>query len=139
MKRDPLQTMLRIRKATLDEAQKAVGGAYQREQEAGTRAHAAAAALEREMKAATSLICGDDAVESFARWLPVGRRTVAQAREAQRAATTDLDRARAVLALARAAVGAVESLIEQRQMEERAEAGRKEQLMLDEAGRHCRS
>ena len=127
--------MLRIRKATLDEAQKAVGEAYQREQEAGTRAQAAAASLEREMKAATSLVGGDDAVESFARWLPVGRRTVAQARNAQRAATTELDRARAVLALARAAVSAVESLMEQRQVEERAEEGRKEQLILDEVGR----
>ncbi len=127
--------MLRIRKATLDEAHKAVGEAYQREQEAGTRAQAAAASLEREMKAATSLVSGDDAVESFARWLPVGRRTVAQARDSQRAATTELDRARAVLALARAAVRAVESLIEQRQVEERTEEGRKEQLVLDEVGR----
>ncbi len=127
--------MLRIRKATLDEAQKAVGEAYQKEQEADTQAQAAAASLEREMKAATSLVGGDDAVESFARWLPVGRRTVEQARNAQKAATTELDRARALLTLARAAVSAVESLIEQRQLKEHAEEGRKEQLVLDELGR----
>ena len=135
MKRDPLRTMLRIRKATLDEAQKAVAEAYQKERDAGARAQAAAASLEHEMKAATSLVGGDEAVETFARWLPVGRRMLAQARDAQSMATTELDRARAVLGLARAAVGAVESLIEQRGVEARVEEGRKEQLILDELGR----
>ncbi len=135
MKRDPLRTMLRIRQATLDEAQKAVAGAYQREREAGARARAAAAALDREMKAATSLVAGDDAVELFARWLPIGRRALAQAREAERAATTELDRARVVLGLARAAAAAVESLIEQRAAEQRLEDGHKDQRLMDEAGR----
>ena len=135
MKRDPLRTMLRIRKATLDEAQKAVADAYATERDACARADAAAAALEHEMKAATSLVGGDEAVETFARWLPIGRRTLAQARDAQRTATAGLDRARVLLGLARAAVTAVESLIEQRQAEERLEEARKEQLLLDEAGR----
>ncbi len=132
---DPLRTMLRIRKATLDEAQKAVAEAYQKEQEASGRAQAAAACLDEEMKAATNIVGGDEAVETFARWLPVGRRTLAHAREVERAATTELDRARAVLGLARAAVAAVESLIEQRRVEERVEEARKEQLILDETGR----
>ena len=134
MKRDPLRTMLRIRQATLDEAQKAVSEAYVREQEAEGRADAAADALDREMKAATSLVGGDEAVETFARWLPIGRRALAQAREAQKAATADLDRARAVLGLARAAISAVESLIEQRTIQQRLEDSRKEQLLLDEVG-----
>ncbi len=135
MKRDPLRTMLRIRNATLDEARKAVADAYARERDACARADAAAAALEHEMKAATSLIGGDEAVETFARWLPIGRGALAQARDAQRSATTELDRARVVLGLARTAVTTVESLIERRKAEERLEENRKEQLLLDEASR----
>ena len=135
MKRDPLRTMLRIRKATLDEAQKAVADAYVAERDACARADAATAALEHEMKAAISLVGGDEAVETFARWLPVGRRTLAQARDAQRTTTAELDRARALLGLARAAVAAVESMIEQHQVARHLEEGRREQLLMDEAGR----
>ena len=127
--------MLRIRKAALDEAQKAVADAYARERDACTRTDAAAAALEHEMRSATNLVGGDEAVETFARWLPIGRRTLAQARDAQRAATTELDRARVVLGLARIAVSAVEALIERRQAEERLEEGRREQLLRDEVSR----
>ena len=139
MKRDPLRTMLRIRRTTLDEAQKAVADAYVTERDACARADAAAVALEHEMKAATSLVGGDEAVETFARWLPIGRRTLAQARDAQRVATAELDRARVLLGLARAAVAAVESMIEQRQTEQRFEEGRREQLLLDEASRRSAS
>ena len=135
MKRDPLRTMLRIRRATLDEAQKAVADAYVTERDACAGADAAAATLEHEMKAATSLVGGDEAVETFARWLPIGRQALAQARDAQRTATAELDRARVLLGLARAAVTAVEAMIEQRQAEQRLEDGRKEQLLLDEIGR----
>jgi flagellar export protein FliJ len=134
MKRDPLRTMLRVRQSTLDEAQKAVADAYRAEQDAANRAEAASAALEREMKTATSLAGGDDAVETFARWLPIGRRDLKQAHDAQRDATSALDRARAVLALARSGVKTVESLIEQRQAACQIDDNRREQRVLDEAG-----
>ena len=136
MKRDPLGTMLRVRQSALDEAQKAIADAYRREREASDRAEAAAAALDQEMRAAPSLTGGDDAVETFARWLPTGRRALRQAHDAQRDATAVLDQARAVLALARAGVRAVELLMEQRRAEQRLEDDRRDQRMLDEvAGR----
>ncbi len=134
MKRDPLGTMLRIRQSTLDEAQKAVAEAYRVERDAFNRAEAAAAALEQEMQAAMSLAGGDEAVETFARWLPVGRRALKQAHEAQRDATAMLDQARAVLALARSGVRTVESLIEQRRAERQLEDNRRDQRALDEVG-----
>lgn len=136
MKRDPLQTMLRVRQSALDEAQKAVADAYRLEQDALLRAEEAAHALEHEMKAASSLTAGDDAVEMFARWLPVGRSALRRAHDEQQQTTTALDRARAVLALARSGVRAVETLMEQRQQERVLEEGRRDQRILDEAG--CR-
>ncbi len=134
MKRDPLGTMLRVRQSTLDEAQKAVADAYRMERDASDRAEAASAALEQEMQAAMSLAGGDDAVETFARWLPVGRRALKQAHDAQREATAMLDQARAVLALARSGVRTVESLIEQRRAEQQLDQNRRDQGTLDEAG-----
>lgn len=136
MKRDPLQTMLRVRQSALDEAQKAVADAYRLEQDALLRAEVAARALEQEMTAATNLTVGDDAVETFARWLPIGRNTLRHAHDERQQATTALDRARAILALARSGVRAVETLTEQREQERRVEEGRRDQRILDEAG--CR-
>ncbi len=134
MKRDPLRTMLRVRQSTLDEARKAVADAYRLERDASDRTEAASAALEQEMRTAMSLAGGDEAVETFARWLPVGRRALKQAHDAQREATATLDQARAVLALARSGVRTVESLIEQRHAEQQLEDNRRDQRVLDEAG-----
>ncbi len=137
MKRDPLHTILRVRQSTLEEAQKAVAQAYRVERDAAVRTEAASAALDYEMRAATNLAGGDEAVETFARWLPVGRGTLKRAHDAQRDATAALDQARAVLALARSGVRTVETLIEQRQTEQRLEDSRREQRILDEAGRRA--
>ena len=133
MKRDPLGTMLRVRQSVLDEAQRAIAEAYRMERDATDRAEAASAALEQEMQAAMSLTGGDEAVETFARWLPTGRRAIKQARDAQRDATAVLDQARAVLTLARSGVKVVETLIEQRRAEQRLEDNRRDQRVLDEA------
>ena len=86
------------------------------------------------MRAAMSLAGGDEAVETFARWLPVGRRALKQAHDTQRDATAMLDQARAVLALARSGVRTVESLIEQRHAERQLEHNRRDQRALDEVG-----
>ena len=134
MRRDPLGAMLRVRQSTLDEAQKALADAYRVERDASDRAEAASAALEREMRAAMNLAGGDEAVETFARWLPAGRRALKQAHDAQREATAMLDQARAILTLARSGVRTVESLIEQRRAEQRLEENRRDQRTLDEAG-----
>ena len=134
MKRNPLQTLLQIRQATLDEAQQAVADAYRLELGASRQSDAASAALDREMKTAMNLAGGDDAVETFARWLPIGRRALKQAHDAQRVATAALDRARAIMSLARSGVRTVELLMEQQRMKQSLEEDRREQRVLDEVG-----
>jgi flagellar export protein FliJ len=134
MKADPLQSILRVRQSTLDEAQKALADAYVAEQLASRQVAEATEALDLELRAAMSLVAGDDAVESFARWLPVGRKRVTDAYNAQKESTATLDRLRAVLALARAGVRSVETLIENKQRETDMVAQRKEQQVLDDIG-----
>ncbi len=132
MRRDPLQAMLRIRQSALDQAQAALAAAYAAEREATQRVREATEALELETRAAGSLAAGDEAVENFARWLPLGRRRISDAQQAQHEATVSLDRLRAVLALARAGVRTVEALIEERRREQQRLAMRKEQHAIDE-------
>lgn len=139
MKRDPLRTMLRIRQSTLDEAQSALAAAYVVEQEAAARVREVTEALDLEMRAATSLSAGDDAVENFARWLPTGRRRIGEAHRMLQDATVTLDRLRAVLALARASVRTVETLIDQRRREQETLRAKLEQHALDEAAAARRS
>ena len=138
MKRDPLHALLRIRRSVLDEAQKAVADAYQQDLQAVERVEAAHAALQKEAEAAGNLAAGDDAVETFARWLPIGRRDVQLANEARLDSATALDRARALLTLARSGVRSVETLIEQRRLDQDLNRRRDEQQILDEAGLHRR-
>jgi len=134
MTHDPLKTLLRVRKNTLEEAQRAVADAYRVERAAAARADEAGNALTRELQVATNLNAGDEAVENFARWLPVGRRALSQAHTAHREAAADLDQARAVLALARAGVRAVELLMERKAEEARLDMARREQHALDDIG-----
>lgn len=134
MKRDPLGTLLRIRQTTLDDARKAVAEAYREESQASDRTERAGDVLASEMRLAMNLDGGDDAVETFARWLPLGRHAVRQAHEAQRNATARLDHTRAILNLARSGVRTVETLIEQRDQVARQKSDYREQSLLDELG-----
>ncbi|MCQ8279943.1 flagellar export protein FliJ [Acetobacteraceae bacterium KSS8] len=132
MSRDPLLSLLRFRQSAVDEAQKALAEAYRVEQEAIAAVRRATETLELEMREASSLTAGDDAVEAFARWLPVGRKDVADAHARQREATTNLDQLRAVMTLARASVRAVEALMEKKAQIAAQHQKQKEQAELDE-------
>lgn len=136
MSRDPLAALLRIRQAALDDAQTVSSNAYHAEQQAIEAVRQATETLELEMREASSLTAGDEAVEAFARWLPIGRKQVADAHVRQREATAVLDQVRTILILARSAVGAVESMIENKRQEKLVLENRREQAELDElAGR----
>ena len=134
MTRDPLGTLLRIRQSTLDDARKAVAEAYREERQASNHTERAGDVLASEMRLAMNLEGGDDAVETFARWLPLGRHAIRLAHEAQRDATTRLDHTRVILNLARSAVRTVETLIEQRDQVARQQSDHREQRLLDEVG-----
>ncbi|MBE7210020.1 MAG: hypothetical protein INR65_03285 [Gluconacetobacter diazotrophicus] len=131
-RRDPLATLLRLRQTTLDETRKAVAEAHRAEQDAGALLEQAERALGVEARAALSLVHGDEQVESYARWLPIGRRAVERAHGQHRTATVELDRARAMLALARAGFRAVEKQVEARDAAEAEREGRQDQRAADE-------
>ena len=131
-----LQMLLRIRRSSLDDAQRAVAEALQTQQQLQAQSEAEEARYAMETAAALDIASGDETVDAFARWLPVGRRAVETARQAEREASGNVDNARIVLGLARAACRSVEKLIEIRTEQDRQTQDRKAQLETDEvAGR----
>lgn len=131
---DTLSTLLRIRRTSLDDAQHALAEALRHQQRMQTLSEAEESRYAMETVAALDLTAGDEAVDAFARWLPIGREAVATARRAEQEASGDMDRARVVLGLARAAYRSVELLIEKRTEEARQLQDRKEQQAMDELG-----
>ena len=136
MSGDTLATLLRIRRGSLDDAQRALAEALRHQQVMQAASEAEASRYAAETVAALDLAAGDEAVDAFARWLPIGRRAVEQARLAEQEAAGEMDRTRIVLGLARAAYRSVELLIEKRAELARQSRERKEQQETDEvAGR----
>ena len=134
MSGDTLATLLRIRQASLDDAQRAVAAALREQHLMQARSEEEARRFAEESLAALDLAAGDDAVDAFARWLPIGRKAVENARQAEQEAAGELDRARIVLGLTRAAHRSVELLIEKRAQETRQLQDRKVQHVMDEIG-----
>ncbi len=139
MSGDSLATLLRIRRNHLDEAQRAVADALRVQQQAQARREAEETRYAAETVAALDLAHGDEAVDAFARWLPVGRRAIETAGLAEQEACGEVDRARVVLGLARAAHRAVELLVEKRREEEGQRRDRKAQQEMDDIGGRNRS
>jgi flagellar FliJ protein len=133
MSRDPLEVLARLRRSVCEDARRALTACLEAEEAASVALHSAGEAIFREQDAAAALDAGDGAVEAFAAWLPVGRRAVAQAREAHAHAGAATVQARAVLAAARASAEAADRLLATRAAERDAEAARRAQAALDEA------
>ena len=139
MKPQALDTLLRIRRASLDDAERVVADALRRQQQMQAQCEEEEARYAGETLAALDLASGDEAVDAFARWLPIGRQTVAAARAAEQEATSEVDRARILLGLSRAAHRSVELLIEKRNDEARQTQDRRLQHAMDDlAGRRTR-
>lgn len=135
MTRDPLNTLLRLRNATLDGAKQALADGLAAERRAIDAEHAARDTMRREEDAATSLDAGDGAVEAFAAWVPRGRQAIGLATVERDSRAADLVAVRAKLALARADVEAIASLLETRAAAALTEENRRSQAELDELGR----
>ena len=134
--RDPLATVLRIRRITVDDARRQLAAAIQAETQAESAVLNAEAAIGLEGDAAADLTAGDGAVEAYAAWLPVGRAQVAEAQAAADRARSEVAIARAALTVARAAAESADSLLTRRREAADAEAARRAQLETDEiAGR----
>ena len=135
MRHDPLPTLLRLRQMEMDTARGDLLSAEARLSDARRGVQAAEASIRNEMTAASGVNADDAAVQAFAKWLPSGRASVARAKALRARAEEDTVQARTLFNLARVAVEAVEKLIEEKRNQELREAGRREQLALDEAGR----
>jgi hypothetical protein len=138
MPRDPLPTVLRLRRLANDEARRAVSDATARE----TLAQGAADRVEHEIARETALACSlaadDSAVEAFGAWLTGARQRAAATRETAERAGAETARARAALNIARAGLEAAEALAAGRLDAAAATQARREQHALDDLTRRKR-
>lgn len=135
MPRDPLDTLARVRRLAHEEALATLARVLQIEGEADQLAKDAERIIATEQAAAGALDGDDSVVEAFAAWLPGARQRAFQAREACERAQADVARARAVLAMTRAAMEAVATLAEDQAVRRAVAAARREQHALDDAAR----
>ena len=129
---DPLDTVLRIRRVTVDDAKRGLAALLQAEDAAQGAAAEAEARVVREGQAATDLGAGDEAVEAYAAWLPVGRAQAEAARASHDRLRCEVALARAALTVARGAAEAAQRLLETRAGERRRELERRSQVEMDE-------
>ena len=135
MPRDPLQTVLRLRRLANDEARRAVSDAVAQE----TLAQRVADMVEDEIARETALACklevDDAAVEAFGAWLTCARQRAEATRNAAERAGAETARARAALNLTRAGLEAAEALVAGRLETAAAEQARRGQHALDDLTR----
>lgn len=132
---DPLATLARIRRLAHEDALAGLAHALQAEGDADGLAKQAERSIAAETAAAEAVDGGDAVVEAFAAWLPGARHRAVQARDACERAQADVSRARAVLAMTRAGVEAVQTLMQERTDRQAAAAARQEGHALDDAAR----
>ncbi len=130
--RDALDVVLRLRRITVDDAKRELAALLQAEERAQAKANEAEARIAEEGFAAASLAGGDEVVEAYATWLPVGRAYAVAARAACDKICCDVAVARAALAASRAAAEAAQHLLDERAAARASEAGRRSQTVMDE-------
>jgi hypothetical protein len=104
MKRDPLESLVRLRRLAADEARRGLADCLRDEEAAAHAVAAIEADIERETEAAANLATSDAEVEAFAAWLRRIRPIQYAAHVAVDRTEAETVRARAVLAAARSAV-----------------------------------
>lgn len=130
--RDPLTSLLRLRRTAVDAARQDLAACLSAEEVAARTVAELKAAIAREMDAASSLATDDAEVEAFAAWLRQVRPQQAEACGAHDRARAETVRSRAALAAARAAERAAEIMLDKRAAEQRAEAAKRAQREIDE-------
>ena len=129
---DPIDAILRIRRLTVDDARRGLAALLQAEGAANSRLKAAEALVIEEAEIAADLAGGDDRVEAFAAWLPVGRARTAAARADVEQLQLEVARGRAALVSARAAAESAENLLTRRAAQLSEGLARREQASMDE-------
>ena len=127
-----LINIVKLRRAAVDDAQRAVAECVAIESRAEAQYHDWESKIWRETEAASALDATDMGVGSFAKWLPEARHQLATARAQYDRTIAETSGARAHLAATRAALSAVEDLYGQAQQVERANANAQMQRELDQ-------
>lgn len=136
MKRDPLEALLRLRQVAVDRSRRDLADCLRAEAEAEGDVRAIDASIEHEAELVSDLGAGDAEVEAFAAWLRRMRPRQREAKCAVEQAEADTGAARAALAMAQAAVRAVEEIQLHQADAARADAERAAQREIDEMARH---
>jgi flagellar export protein FliJ len=132
MTRDPLETLLRLRRLAVDQARRGLADCLCVESEAAQAVAEIEAAIGHETDVATNLASDDADVEAFAAWLRRIRPKQHAAHAAEAQAEVATAQGRAVLAAARAAVRAAEQMLEEYEAAAREGAEHKAQREIDE-------
>jgi flagellar protein FliJ len=139
MKRgDPLETALRVRRLSIEEAKRVLSDAIANSDRLHLAIVAATDVIRRETDAASVATAEDSLVEAFAAWLPRGLAEQARLRDALTEAQHATSRARAALTVARTAEAAVKAILENRSAEAAAAGERRSQAALDEVALNIR-
>ena len=119
MTRDPLATLIKVRKLACDETQRKLVEALGFEDKAEQASHRLELAIAQETEAASDVHGTDAMVEAFATWLPEVRRQLAAARQVLLDRQAETVRRRAELTACKTALETVETLQQQRKSEAR--------------------
>ncbi len=132
MRRDTLHALARLRDRAVEDSRRELARCIAAEAEAQARLDDTERRLLIQGEAAADLAAGDEVVEAYARWLPIGREEIVQARRALDAATAEVHYARATLDAARAAARLVSDALERERRDETVRSQKQEQAEIDE-------
>ncbi|GBR06127.1 flagellar FliJ family protein [Acetobacter oeni] len=132
MARSPLDSLLRLRRQELDEAKRLLSEALAQAMTAANAIKNAEQNMVKERDIALDLSADDRTVETYSRWLPIGRAALERARKQEQDAAAGVQSSRTRVNMARAALEVAEKLAESRAKEEQARQDKKEQNTLDD-------
>lgn len=132
MSRDPIATLIRVRRAACDDAQRSLVSALAAEARAEQVAQQIERGIGREIQAASDPDSSDAVVEAFGAWLQGARRRLEDARSALLSTQAQTTRARAELSASRTALESVEALQQHRRDAARQATQRNLQRELDD-------
>lgn len=114
MPREPLATLIKVRKLACDDAQRKLVASLALEDCAEQMSHRVQRSIAQEMQAASDVNGSDAMVEAFAAWLPAARQELAKAQQVLLDRQAETMRTRAELTACRTALETVETLNNER-------------------------
>ena len=136
---EPLRSLLRLRRMTVDEARRILATCLHRKAETEAALAKIETAIEKEAATASALEAGDDAVEAFGAWLKRIRTCQHAAVEQDAEAEARIQQARVVLVAAQAGLRAVEAAEARAIAEQQAAKATQQQHALEDTSRAYRS